>query len=175
HPVPEFRVFLKLHQVHPSEVFGAMNLQFEAESAPFRWWLKLNGNRLTAQLKVDPETPLNTPDPDRRLYFVGDLLAKGLTGPELVTNLTDLWARNSWAAEATNVQYYAAGQMIVIIGTKPQGDFTQQALQALRDRQRFKSQNPPPLTTPAAVNPTAAPLKAVTNRPSATMRPAAAP
>src|SRR5262245_46280013 len=69
---------MQLRNVTASEVFNAMNLMFEAQNEPYRWELKLNGNRSTAILRILPQSPpafapLPLLPKTRMVYFVGDL------------------------------------------------------------------------------------------------------
>jgi hypothetical protein len=62
-------VELELKNVKASEIFSAMNLQFELSKSPLRWELTLNGSRPTALLRnlsqLAPPAPPRRPKPGR--------------------------------------------------------------------------------------------------------------
>ena len=72
-----YNVNLHLRNVTASEIFNAMNMEFEAEHTPLQWKLVMNGSRPTAVLHVVPEWISSTPPPpptQRKVMYVGDLI-----------------------------------------------------------------------------------------------------
>ena len=138
-------VSMQLKNVSASEIFNAMNMKFEAENAPCRWELKMNGNRPTAMLRVlpqllripDPEPP--TPPRTRMVYFVGDLVSDekpgGMTVEQLVKTVSDVY-KMSYGESKGVVQFHKDAQLIIITGTSDQIEFVQQTLSALREKGR---------------------------------------
>ena len=136
-------VSMQLKNVSASEVFNAMNMKFEAENAPCRWELKMNGNRPTAMLRVLPQL-LRLPDPEpppppqtRMVYFVGDLIGDeksgGMTMEQLVKTVSEVY-KMSYGEPKGVVQFHKDAQLIIIAGTSDQFGFVQQTLSALRER-----------------------------------------
>ena len=138
-------VSMQLNNVSASEVFNAMNMKFEAENAPCRWELRLNGNRPTAMLRMLPQL-LRIPDPEppppprtRMVYFVGDLISDekpgGITMEQLVKTVSDVY-KMSYGEPKGVVQFHKDAQLIVVTGTSDQIGFVQQTLSALREKGR---------------------------------------
>jgi hypothetical protein len=81
-----YTVKLQLRNVNASEIFQAMNWEWENENNPVRWQLMMNGNRPTALLRVVPELLTHGPPPPpapeikRMVFFVGDLIGEGKLG-----------------------------------------------------------------------------------------------
>ena len=136
---------MQLKNVRASEVFNAMNLVFEAEQTPYRWELKLNGNRPTAMLRVLPQflripTPEPSPPPQlRMIYFVGDLIDDtkpgGMTMDQLVKTVSDVY-KMSYGDSKGVIQFHKDAQLLIVNGTGDQIEFIQQTLSALRDKAR---------------------------------------
>lgn len=136
---------MQLKNVGAIEVFNAMNLMFEAENAPYRWELKMNGDRPTAMLRVLPWL-LHVPDPPppvlptvRMVYFVGDLIEDGkfggMTMEQLVRTVSEVYEMSFAHSNAKNfIQYHKEAQLLVVTGTSEQTTFVQQTLSALRGK-----------------------------------------
>jgi hypothetical protein len=139
---------MQLKNVTASEVFNAMNLVFEAENAPYRWELKLNGNRPTAMLRVLPQylpiaalpPPPPAPLPPKRLvYFVGDMIdggkSDGMTIEKLVKTVTEVYEM-SYGPSKGVIQFHKDAQLIIANGTVEQVGFIQLTLSALAEKVR---------------------------------------
>ena len=134
---------MQLKNVRASEVFNAMNLVFEAENTPYRWELKLNGDRPTALLRVLPEflpvvaLPPPPPPPKRLVYFVGDLLNDtqmgGMTIERLVKTVSEVYEM-SYGPSKGVIQFHKDAQLIIANGTTEQVAFIQLTLGALREK-----------------------------------------
>jgi hypothetical protein len=157
---------VELKRVKASEVFHAMNLMFEAENAPYRWELKVNGTRPTAVLRVRPDLlPAGEPPPrvtptTRMVYFVGDLLDDGKSGgvtmERLVGTVSDVY-QMSFGPPKGVLQFHKDAQLLIVTGTPDQISFVQQTLSALRgkfaaDRRRH-SMPPEPEAIPSGTKP----------------------
>jgi len=146
-------VTLHLKNVTASEIFAAMNLLFENDRTPLRWELKVNGHRQIALLRVlvdpvpvpDPvPSPPPGPEAQRRVYFVGNLIADekngGMTMEQIIKTVTDVWQMAN--ASGGNIQFHKDAQLLVVTGTPNQIDFMEQTLKALGqkvDRERNSS------------------------------------
>jgi hypothetical protein len=153
---------MQLKHVTASEVFNAMNLLFETENSPYRWELKLNGNRSIAILRVLPEL-LHFPDPPRpapptarMVYFVGDLIGDdisgGMTMERLVKTVSDVYEMSFAHNNAKNVlQFHKDAQLVIVTGTSDEIGFVQQTLSALRAKmQAERKPQPKPSPEPKA-------------------------
>lgn len=137
---------LKLKDVSASELFNAMNLTFENDKTPLQWELKVYGHRQIALLRVlvDPTPPRPPqdhpelrpppqPEPQRRVYFVGDLIGDekngGMTMDQIVKTITDIWQMTDTVNG--KIQFHNEAQLLVVTGTPSQIDFLEQTLAAL--------------------------------------------
>jgi hypothetical protein len=144
---------MQLKNVTASELFHAMNLLFEAENSPYRWELKMNGNRPTAMLRILPRL-LHVPDPPppvlpktRMVYFVGDLIGEekpgGMPIERLVKTVSEVYEMSFAHSNAKNViQYHKDAQLLVVTGNSDETAFVQQTLSALRGK--AQAERPPP-------------------------------
>jgi hypothetical protein len=151
-------VDLRLKNVKASEIFSAMNTQFELNRSPLRWELTLNGSRPTAILRIvwalGPQAPSELPPPPqiRKVFFVGDMLDE-YPGTNDVDKLGDISSKLNDAWEKTEirggkVQIYPAGQLLIVSGTPDQVDLAEQILHALKDKaahDKIQSQPSPPV------------------------------
>jgi hypothetical protein len=151
--IGRYMVKLQLKNVTASEVFGAMNLEFEAENTPVRWELKLNGSRSTAILRFMPEQVPPPPVSKRMVFFVGDLIGDessgGMTMPQIVQTVSDVWAKAY--GQAGVIQFYDPAQLVIVTGTEDQIDFINQTMGALRKKiemARLKAHLLPPKEWP---------------------------
>lgn len=133
-------VRMQLKNVRASEVFNAMNLVFESEQSPYRWELKLNGNRPTALLRVLPQylpAVAPPPVPQRLVYFVGDLIDEtkfgGMPIEKLVKTVTEVYEM-SYGPSKGVIQFHKEAQLIIANGTVEQVGFIQLTLAALREK-----------------------------------------
>jgi len=119
-----------------------MNLMFEAENAPYRWELKVNGTRPTAVLRVRPELlpaepPARVTPTTRMVYFVGDLLDDGKFGgvsmERLVGTVSEVY-QMSFGPPKGVLQFHKDAQLLIVTGTPDQISFVQQTLSALRGK-----------------------------------------
>lgn len=135
-------VKLQLRNVTASEVFRAMNLQFEAQNDPVQWQLMMNGNRPTALLRVVPELLPHAPAPPpapklkRMVFFVGDLIgdekAGGMTMDQVVQTVETTYFDVLQSKPDIHVSKDA--QLLIISGTPDQVDFVKQVLQGLKQK-----------------------------------------
>jgi hypothetical protein len=133
-------VNLQLKNVTASEIFSAMNMYFENNRTPLRWELKINGHRQMALLRMltDPTPFANPPTPEaqRRVYFVGNLIGDeksgGMTMEQIIKTVTDVWKMAD--ASGGNIQFHKDAQLLVVTGTSGQIDFMEQTLKALEQK-----------------------------------------
>ena len=144
-------VRLQLRNVSAGEIFNGMNMMFEAENAPYRWELRLNGTRPMARLRVLPELVPTTPPPPappsvtRMVHFVGDLLEgepSGTAMEDLVKTVSDIYQK-AYGSPKSVIQFHKDAQLLIVSGTKEQIGFVQLTLSALREKARFKQLSPP--------------------------------
>jgi len=141
---------LQLKNVTATEVFNAMNLVFEAESAPLRWELRMNGNRPLALLRVVPALlrhPMGekeAPLPRRRMvFFVGDLVGDGKSGGMTMEKLFETVKQVYEAAygdsgmNGDHLKFHQEAQLIIVNASIDKIDFVQHTLAALRDKARM--------------------------------------
>jgi hypothetical protein len=143
------QVVMKLHlkNVTATEVFNAMNLVFEAESAPLRWELRMNGTRPLALLRVIPALlrhPMGEKEatlPRKRMvFFVGDLVGDGKTGGMTMEKLFETVKQVYEAAygdsgmNGDHLKFHQEAQLIIVNATFDKIDFVQHTLAALRDK-----------------------------------------
>jgi len=145
------KVKLELENVTASEIFRAMNMQFELDNTPLRWELTWNDSRPTALLRYLPQlVPKAPPAPEtkRMVFFVGDLIGANQSGQqisEMITGVFDAAFGNSearWIFKIQNngmigdptIQFYDPAQLLIVTGTPVQMDFIEQTLAALRQK-----------------------------------------
>lgn len=136
---------MQLKNVTASEVFNAMNVMFDLEKTPYRWELRMNGNRPTAILRVLPElltpaAPAPPPPPQtRQVFFVGDLTGDEkpgrLTMEQLVKIVSEIY-QMSFGPLPGVLQFHKEAQLLIVTGTGDMIAFAQQTLAALREKAR---------------------------------------
>lgn len=139
-------VGLQLNNVTASEIFSAMNLQFELNKTPVRWELTLNGSRPTAILRDLPQLGPPPPPQIRKVFFVGDMLDE-YPGTNDLNKLGDISGKLNDAWDETGisrgrVHVYPAGQLLIVSGTPDQVDLAEQILRALKEKEDFKNSLP---------------------------------
>lgn len=139
-------VDLELKNVKASEIFSAMNLQFELNESPLRWELTLNGSRPTAILRNLPRlSPSPTPQ-IRKVFFVGDMLDEysGANDAEKLHEISDILVRAMGDAgmDVGKINNYPEGQLLIISGTPEQADLAEQTLRALKEKAEFEKTHP---------------------------------
>jgi hypothetical protein len=136
-------VQIRLKDVSASEVFNALNLMFEAENAPLRWQLKMNGSRPMALLRVRPEVvapPVRTEPPQRKVLYVGDLVTGekgGITMEQLVKTISEIYEMSyggSHGHGADHLRFHKEAQLLVITGTPDEIAFVLETTTALRQK-----------------------------------------
>jgi hypothetical protein len=140
-------VHLKLHDVHASEVFSAMNLLFTDDRIPMRWELKMNGKRRIVLLRVleDPKG-MDLPDKPRskHVFFVGDLIGDtnsgAMTMPEVVDTVQSVWRMAYGNNGAIPIQFHERAQIIIVTGSDDEIAFVQQTLQAMAQKLSIEQQ-----------------------------------
>ena len=128
---------LEMKNVKASEIFGAMNLEFEAENLPCHWRLLMNGSRRVAMLKVSMADLVAKPAAERIVFNVGDLIEGGLTEEKLFRSITDICDRADLKLDTNALQYYAPGQLLIVTGNKSQIKFISEILTGLRDNAKI--------------------------------------
>ncbi|MGO8838643.1 MAG: hypothetical protein ACLQAH_06390 [Limisphaerales bacterium] len=136
-------VKLQLKNVTASEVFNAMNLEFETENTPARWELIMNGRRPTAVFRFVPAllpsypVPPPAPEPKPTVYFVGDLMgtekSAGMTMDQIVKTVSEVW-RMTYGEPGETIQFHQDAQLLIIKGTPDQIKFVEATLQAMRKK-----------------------------------------
>src|SRR5262249_16939392 len=134
------------------------NLLFEAENTPLRWKLAMNGSRPTVLLRVMPELVPRKPakpvpdSPQRKVFFVGDLLGEekngGMTMPKLVKTVSELF-QMSYGAPKGVIQFHEEAQLLIVTGTIDQISFMQQTINALSQKIQLSRSRPRVEMTPA--------------------------
>jgi hypothetical protein len=147
---------MQLKNVTASEVFNAMNLVFETDNTPLRWELKMNGNRPTAVLRVLGYA--YAPPPDRKIYFVGDLIGDeksgGMTMEQLVKTVSEVYEMSygtSQDAISAHLQFHKQAQLLIVTSTVDQEGFVLQTIVALREKARLEHKPLPPKAAEAKV------------------------
>ncbi|HEY4417573.1 MAG TPA: hypothetical protein VGO57_17920 [Verrucomicrobiae bacterium] len=163
--MPEFdfrsiTVTLQLKTVTATEVFNAMNLQFEAGNVPVRWKLFMNGHRPTVLLSVLSQDMPPAQQIKRMVFFVGDILrldnssnvvdtiahvwdSGGLSQTHIVTSHNQDTVCANYSNDSTGqVQIYLPAQLLIVSGTSAQIELAQQTLQALKQKLAFASSSP---------------------------------
>ena len=138
-----FTVKLRLKNVTASELFRAMNLEFEIENTPASWELMMNGHRPTAVFRIKPAllppvpVPPPAPEPTRMVYFVGDLMgtekSAGLTMDQIVKNVSEVW-QMTYGEPGESIRLHKDAQLLIVKGTMDQIKFVEAALQAMRKK-----------------------------------------
>lgn len=143
-----YNITLQLKNVTASEIFSAMNLEFELEKTPLRWELTSNGTRPTALLRYLPQLVPPPPPQTRKVFYVGNILSNGM-------NLDDVANMVHHACDVTGIQnlkidLYPAGQLLIVSGTPDQVELVEQTLQALVEKVSYERSNPKqqPANTP---------------------------
>lgn len=135
-------VNLHLKNVSATELFNAMNLALEAENTDARWELRMNGSRPLALLKVyHPAMSLPRAVPSekqREVYFVGDLLTKGETMPQLYKTICSVYdMAYSSGINGTgheDIKFHDAAQLIIVNAVPERVAFVFETLKALREK-----------------------------------------
>lgn len=137
--IGDYPINLWLRNVTASELFRAMNLEFEAENTPVRWELTMNGNRPTAVIRVVPALlpPAPKPPPlERKVIFVGDLLGNeksgGMTMDQIIHTISQVWS--DAYGKPGKIQFYDPAQLLIVTGTPDQIDFVRQTIEALKQK-----------------------------------------
>jgi len=140
-------VRLQLRNVSATEIFFAMNLMFATENSPYRWELRMNGNRPIAMLRVLPQLlpaalapPPPPPPVTRMVHFVGDLVDGNPSASameDLVKTVSDIYQKAHGSPKSV-IQFHKESQLLIITGTGEQIGFVQLTLSALREKARFK-------------------------------------
>jgi hypothetical protein len=161
----EYRVSLNLKMVGASELFYAMNLEFEAENTPVRWQLIMNGNVSTAVLHVVPELlphallPPPAPESKRMVFYVGDLMGTEKSGGMTLQQVRQAVELTYHAVFQKEVQVaeYPDAQLLIIYGTADDIDFVHQTLEALKQKVQSarKERSAPAESSPPAPEQTA--------------------
>jgi hypothetical protein len=142
----QINVVLRLNNVKASEIFSAMNLQFELDRIPARWELTLNGSRPTAILRSLPQLAPPAPPQIRKVFFVGDMLDEypGTNDEKKLGDLSgkinDAW--NETAIEGGKIHIYPSGQLVIVSGTPEQVDLAEQILRALKEKTDYETSRP---------------------------------
>ncbi|HEV2320623.1 MAG TPA: hypothetical protein VGV18_12780, partial [Verrucomicrobiae bacterium] len=147
----QINVDLQLKNVTASEIFSAMNLQFELGKSPYRWELTLNGSRQVALLRYLPQLgppPAPAPVPVRKVFFVGDMLGDfpGTNDVQKLHGLSDevfnVWDQTKM--RGGDVEIYPPGQSLIVSGTPGAVDLAEQTLRALKEKAVYESSHPQP-------------------------------
>ena len=151
-----FLIRMRLKNVTASEVFNAMNLLFETENTPLRWELTMNGKRPTALLRVlsalvpvASVVPQPSPqEPQRMIYFVGELLADeksgGMTMEQLIDTISEVYDMSDLSAGKTspissNLKFHKQAQLLIAKGTVDQIRLLEQIIAALKQKAQLAS------------------------------------
>jgi hypothetical protein len=141
--VPGMPIQIRLKDVSASEVFNALNLLFEAENTPLSWQLKMNGNRPMALLRVRPEVaapPVRTETPQRKIFFVGELLAgekSGMSMEQLVKTISEIYEMSYTGGRrpgADHLQFHKDAQLLVVTGSSDEIEFIAETIAALKQK-----------------------------------------
>lgn len=134
----QINVDLQLKNVKASEIFSAMNLQFELNRSPLRWELTLNGSRPTALLRDLPQLAAASSQQTRKVFFVGDLLDDypGTNDAEKLDDISDIIQHGLILAgiQSGVIKSYPPGQLLIVSGTPDQVDLAEQTLRALKEK-----------------------------------------
>jgi hypothetical protein len=145
----EVGINLRLKNVTATEVFNAMNLDFEAKNAPFRWILRMDGNRPLALLRVVPALlpqPLRATgvqlQDKRMVFFVGDLVGDeklgGMTMEQLFKTVCQVYdMAYGGTGMPGELKFHQEAQLLIVNATVDKIDFVQNTLAALRQKERM--------------------------------------
>jgi hypothetical protein len=159
----QVNVELQLKNVTASEIFSAMNTQFELDRSPLRWELTFNGKRPTAILRYLPQLapsapPLPPPPPEiRKVFYVGDILddypgadeAAKLASIEtnILSCATGKGVVAVWGGKprsGVKIAEYPPGELLIVSGTADEVDLAEQTLLALKDKAAHDKTQPRP-------------------------------
>jgi hypothetical protein len=147
-------VNLHVKNVNAEELFNAMNLAFEAENAPVRWQLQMNGDRPLAVLRVLPALlpqlaemvngPASAaptappPEKKRMVFFVGDLVGEGMRMEKLYRTVCDVYdkgyASDGGATAQNDIKFHEEAQLLIVSATPDRVDFVRNTLLALQGK-----------------------------------------
>jgi hypothetical protein len=160
-----YQVYLKLKRVTASELFHAMNLEFEAENTPLRWQLIMNDQRATAVLHFVPEllphasAPPPAPELKRMVFYVGDLMGNEKSGGMTLQQVRQAVELTYFTVFGKNIKdaEYPDAQLLIVSGTSDDIDFVRQTLEALKQKGESAHKEPsasaessPPTPEPTA-------------------------
>jgi hypothetical protein len=140
----QYSVHLRLKNVRASEIFNAMNLEFELDNTPLRWELTTNGSRPTALLRYLPQLAPPPPQQVRKIFFVGDIMDENSGTNEMkklqsISAVIELaWVKTGMLASGGGVDTYPSGQLLIVSGTPDQVDLAEQTLRALKEKAEFE-------------------------------------
>ena len=139
-------VDLRLKNVKASEIFSAMNLQFELNKSPLRWELTMNGSRPTALLRE--LTQIAPPLQNRKVFFVGDMLDdfSGTNDAAKLDSISDT-IQHGWIITGIQpgvINTYPSGQLLIVSGNPDQVDLAEQTLRALKEKADYEHPRPGP-------------------------------
>ena len=142
----QINVDLRLQHVKASEIFSAMNLQFELDKSPLRWELTMNGSRPTVLLRE--LTQLAPPLQTRKVFFVGDLFVdySGTNDAARLDSISDT-IQHGWIITGIQpglINTYPSGQLLIVSGNPDQVDFAEQTLRALKEKADYEHPHPGP-------------------------------
>jgi hypothetical protein len=152
----QVNVDLELKNVKASEIFSAMNLQFELNQSPLRWELTLNGSRPTAILRNLPRLgppPPPAPPQIRKVFSVAYMLGDypGTNDldklNEISYTIIHVWGETGVRVGTVNT--YPPGQLLIISGTADQVDLAEQTLRELGHKADYDHGNSHTLAQPA--------------------------
>jgi hypothetical protein len=134
--VETYSVKLQLRNVTAGEIFGAMNLEFEAENTPLQWVPRMNGDRPTAVLRFVPALLPPPAQIERKVFsassIIGDEHSGGMAMSEVIHTIDQAWHQTYTSqGDANVVQYYEPAQLIIVSGTSDQISFVAGILDAL--------------------------------------------
>ena len=135
---------LKLLHARANDVINAMNLIFENNQRPVRWFLEIHDDK--AYLILKNIKPVATGQADtgpkvRQIFFVGDLLsddkANALTMQGLNDTIFDIWNRTYDTPARDCIQFHQSTQLLIFNGTPEQAAFLEQVLEGLKRRAQW--------------------------------------
>ena len=133
----QINVELELKNVTATEIFRAMNLQFELDKSPLRWELTFNGQRPTAIPRYLPQlVPAAPPPPPetRKVFYVGDMI-DDYPGADDASKLEDITGIiRATGGSALSVKKYPPAQLLIVSGPPDQVDLAEQTLRALKEK-----------------------------------------
>ena len=147
----QWDVNLQLKNVAATEIFRAMNLEFELENKPVRWEVTLNGSRPTALLRFLPALVPAAPAPPpkiRKVFFVGDILDEypGTNDQPKISDVADtvIDAWHTGGIPGAKINIFPPGQLLIVSGRPDQVDFAEQTLRALKEKAEYEKSHPQP-------------------------------